>query len=154
MIPGVLYKKTCKICCILFFLTSCSSDIRCYQGIVIENESNKSIEVISVNGLPSGFVTDCIDVSTCEKEPIVMPPRYSIGNAGFRNGFEINWPIQISYRILGEKDIKIARIEFASDGSRSKKYYNRRFYLIYENKKWFFKIDPRCSVSIQRVPCN
>ncbi len=138
----IFYKYSCGIWLLICFLfnNSCSYDIRLYQGITIKNNSNESIEILSVKGLPHGYVTDCMDVTTFERCSIAMPPGYSIGNSGFRrNGKEVNWPIVITYRALGGKDIKIAKIESASDGSRSRRYLNSRFYLIYKNGKWFFE---------------
>ena len=123
-------------------INSCSYNVRLYQGITVENNSNVPIEILSVKGLPYGYVTDCIDKSSFEKCTIVMPPRYSIGNCGFtKNGMVVNWPIEITYRILGENDIKMAKIEFASDGSHARRYLNSSFYLIYKNKKWFFELN-------------
>lgn len=142
------YKYLCKICPLIcfinlfYYINSCSYNIRLYQGITVENDSNKSIEILSVNGLPYGYVTDCMDKSSFEKKSIVMPPGDSTGNTGFtKNGIEVNWPIEITYRILDEKGIHIDKIESASDGSRSTRYLNSNFYLIYKKGRWFFELN-------------
>lgn len=139
-----LYRYFCAICMLPCFwlLPSCLHGVRLYQGIRVNNHSHQPIEVLSVKGLPYGYVTDCLDKSSCEPCPIKMPPGHSEGNCGFtENGLEVKWPVEITYRVSGGKDIKTAQIECADDGSRSERYDNSRLDLIYQNGMWSVELS-------------